>query len=98
MVSLVFFTRYLVSLSRLQIKLECENTAGYWLGLISESHHFGDSLVITGILSRIWYEREKHQASECIDIANILICMYFKRTVRRSTIFSAKPNLRFADA
>lgn len=38
-----------------QIKLECEHTFPYWLGLISCSHHPGDSLVIVAILARIWY-------------------------------------------
>jgi len=38
-----------------KIKLECEHAVEYWLGLIAMAHHWGDSLVITGILSRIWH-------------------------------------------
>ncbi|CAG7729615.1 unnamed protein product [Allacma fusca] len=37
-----------------KISIECENTIQLWLGLISSAHHWGDSLVICGILSRIW--------------------------------------------
>jgi len=51
----VRFLDFTIFIVTIQVKLECENAAQYWLGLISKAHHWGDSLVITGILSRIWY-------------------------------------------
>ncbi|ODN00726.1 hypothetical protein Ocin01_05948 [Orchesella cincta] len=49
---LYLILRDLLLLSK--IKWESERTVGYWLGMISCSHHPGDSLIIVGILSRIW--------------------------------------------